>query len=186
MTSNPSFSDLDHDVYLTPQSKIDEHFEKGISRTGKPSHDIGQYIYQSTDSADEPPESFEPTPGTSRWSNISIVSDSDGDYVLSRENSAKKPEIMQNQTMPMHTRRGEEQDIYDEDNYTLARPDFFGNGNKPLAVIPEKVEETPGLTERCALTRNVKIILIIVAISVCGALIAGVVVHLKGKVLLST
>ena len=96
-----------------------------------------------------------------------------GEYVL----SSSTPQHNQNQ--PIKPRKPVIQDIYDEDDYTLARPDQYGYD----AVKPEQKKEvekkdsdtSSGGTRCCNLTKNKKIIICSLSILLILCTVGGVV-----------
>ena len=96
-----------------------------------------------------------------------------GEYVL----SSSTPQ--HNQIQPMKPRKSVIQDIYDEDHYTLARPDQYGYD----VVKPEQKKQmekkdsdtSAGGTRCCNLTKNKKIIICFLSILLILCIVGGVV-----------
>ena len=146
------------EVYFTPQHKIDAQV---VGRKQYVKQEVSEYIYESNEDSNA-------TPGR----NIHTNSD---EYALPPQDREDTPEIR-----PQKEKKGNVQDIYDEDHYTLARNSGFDQDFSTSVVKNSKVVEHQSKHRVLKQSHMVGFGVILVLFAI-GGVIAYVMIDQKGK-----
>ena len=150
------------EVYHTPQYKLNAITRKhGLNTTTKQAS--SEYIYEGDKGS------------TSIVTHDYYVEGDD--YVLSPQDRDDAPEVR-----PRKLEKGTDQDIYDEDHYTLARNSGFGNdfGN---SAVNNPCEPKNTASKKMIKCTHMIIIFLIIALLGIGGVLSYVMIDRKGRTL---
>ena len=157
--NDPSYTG---EVYHTPQYKINALSRKhGLNTDAKQAS--SDYIYEDGED-----------PRSNTFNNYHVEND---DYVLPPQDRKDAPEVR-----PQKSEKGKDQDIYDEDHYTLARNSGFEKdfGNSAVNNSCESKNKPCKKMIKCT---HMIIICLIIALLGIGGVLAYVMIERKGRIL---
>ena len=146
------------EVYFTPQHKIDAQL---VGRKQYVKQEVSEYIYESNEDSNA-------TPGH----NIHTNGD---EYVLPAQDREDTPEIR-----PQKEKKGNVQDIYDEDHYTLARNSGFDQDFSTSVLKNSKVVDHQS-KHRVLNKSHMIVFCVILVLFAIGGIIAYVMIDRIGK-----
>ena len=157
--NDPSYTG---EVYHTPQYKINAITRKhGLNTDAKQAS--SEYIYEDGKGST-----------SNTFDNYYVEDD---DYVLPPQDRNGTPEVR-----PRKSEKGTDQDIYDEDHYTLARNSGFGK-DFGSSVVNNPCESKHNPCKKMIKCTNMVIICLIIALLGIGGVLAYVMIDRKGKTL---